>query len=343
MNILFTSAGRRGYLLEYFRAVMTSEDKIFAANSSAMCPAFAFADEYVVTPLIYDDNYIQFLLTYCINKKINAIISLFDVDLPVLAKNKSKFNEIGVKLIVSDAWFVEICNDKLKTFEFLQKNGLNTPKTFVDINHVRAAIDDGMINFPLMVKPRWGMGSIGVHQAEDWEELNFYEKKVKREISSSYLKYESKTCFDKSVIIQEKIVGNEYGLDVINDLQGRYINTVVKKKIMMRSGETDAAETVYDDEMQNIGKNISRIAKHIGNLDVDAFKDKQGKCYILEMNARFGGGYPFSHAAGVNLPLAIVKWLKHEEVDNKIFVPVKGVVAQKNIEIIKLNDILAKK
>ena len=34
----------------------------------------------------------------------------------------------------------------------------------------------------------------------------------------------------------------------------------------------------------------------------------------------FGGGYPFSHLAGVNLPMAIIKWLKNEFVDiNDLF------------------------
>lgn len=54
---------------------------------------------------------------------------------------------------------------------------------------------------------------------------------------------------------------------------------------------------------------------HIGNLDVDIF-EKNGEYYVLELNPRFGGGYPFSYEAGVNFPKAIIEWLKGNEIDD---------------------------
>ena len=80
----------------------------------------------------------------------------------------------------------------------------------------------------------------------------------------------------------------------------------MKKKIAMRAGETDISETVSEpaifDEVVRLGK----LTKHIGNMDTDAFL-VDGKPYILEMNARFGG-YPFSHMSGCDLPKALVAW-----------------------------------
>lgn len=37
--------------------------------------------------------------------------------------------------------------------------------------------------------------------------------------------------------------------------------------------------------------------------------------FVLELNCRFGGQYPFSHLAGVNYPKQIVRWLLGEETD----------------------------
>lgn len=77
---------------------------------------------------------------------------------------------------------------------------------------------------------------------------------------------------------------------------------------------------------------MSELLHHIGNLDVDVFLVNDTP-YVLEMNARFGGGYPFSHMAGVNLPLAIVKWLLNESVDSQILTAKPGVLTHKDIAL----------
>lgn len=336
MNLLFTSVGRRSYLLKYFKNALSSKDKIYAANSTALNPAFLEADESVVTPTIYDDAYIPFLLSYCQKKNITALISLFDIDLPILAENKDKFAKIGTQIIVSNKKFVDICNDKWKTYQFLKNQGFNVPKTYLSISDVYSDLINGKINYPVIIKPRWGMGSISVYQADNEQELEVFYAKIKREIKSSYLKYESAEDIENDILIQERIVGQEFGLDVINDLNGIYKNTSVKKKIAMRSGETDSAITVNEPELNSIGERISKLSQHIGNLDIDVFKGVDGKNYILEMNARFGGGYPFSHLAGVNLPKAIIEWLKGNEIDNFLLTPKIGVIGQKDINLVRL-------
>jgi hypothetical protein len=77
----------------------------------------------------------------------------------------------------------------------------------------------------------------------------------------------------------------------------------------MRSGETDIAETVDIKEFEDIAKNISVHLKHMALLDVDCFKSNDGKIFVLEMNCRFGGQYPFTHVAGVDVPQQIINWL----------------------------------
>lgn len=336
MNILLTSVGRRGYLVQYFKEALEGNGKVFVSNSDANSPAFKYADEYVVSPLIYDDNYIDFLLKYCIEHDIKLLVSLFDIDLYVLASNKDKFEEIGVTVVVSDKNFIEVCNDKWLTYNYLIKNNIPAPKTFLSIEDVRRALDTKDITFPLIVKPRWGMGSLEIYTADNLDELNIFYKKIKRNIEKSYLKYESKRDKNNCVIIQQKIIGEEYGVDIINDLNGKYRNTIIRKKIGMRAGETDAAEIVKNDEIEKITTQLALKTKHVCNLDMDILCDGN-KCYVLEMNARFGGGYPFSHLAGVNLPLAIIKWASNEEIKDSLLDAKLGVIGQKDINIIRLN------
>ena len=80
----------------------------------------------------------------------------------------------------------------------------------------------------------------------------------------------------------------------------------------MRSGETDKAISVIDDRFNKIGEIISSNLRHIGILDCDIFVSNN-EFYILELNPRFGGGYPFSHEAGINIAAIYIDWLFGEK------------------------------
>ena len=82
----------------------------------------------------------------------------------------------------------------------------------------------------------------------------------------------------------------------------------------MRRGETDRAITIADPRLEALGAVIGRSLKHVGNLDCDVF-DVGGAYHVLEMNPRFGGGYPFSHTAGANLPAALIAWADEKQPD----------------------------
>ena len=225
-----------------------------------------------------------------------------------------------------------------QSLSFLKKNGLNTPETFLYVEDALQALESGNIVFPVIIKPRWGMGSIAVFEADNESELILFYKKVRKEIKKTNLKYESEKDYEHSVLIQEKLSGQEYNLDVINDLEGKYQNTIVKKKFAMRAGETDCAETVNSVALKEIGQALSEKMHHIADLDVDVFC--QGDTvYVLEMNARFGGGYPFSHMAGVNLPLAIVKWLQADVVESNLLQEEFNVIACKDIRLKNMTNI----
>lgn len=335
MNLLLTSVGRRSYLVKYFKEAIGDTGEVHVANSSAISPAFLVADKAVVTPLIYDDAYIPFLLEYCQRNQIAALISLFDIDLSVLSKHREAFLKIGTTVVVSDYETVEVCNDKWKTFYHLSEYGFDVPMTFISLDEAINSLSQGVISYPVMVKPRWGMGSIAVFEAENEEELKIFYAKTMRNIQNTYLKYESAMDIEKSILIQEKLKGQEYGLDVINDLDCNYVTTIAKMKYAMRSGETDCAVTVDRPDLKQLGEKLSNAMHHCANLDVDVFVTED-KCYVLEMNARFGGGYPFSHMAGVNLPLAIIKWLNHESVDKEVLTERINIMGQKDIQLVRL-------
>lgn len=318
MNILFTCAGRRTYLLKYFKEQLGDDGKIIATDMQLSAPALTAADVKVRVPAVYAPDYIDQTLEVCKKYDVDAVVSLNDLELPILAAQKSRFAEAGVKVIVSDPKVIDICFDKYRTAQFVESIGLKSPKTFVSLAEAETALKKGELSFPLVLKPRWGSGSIGIEFVNDIEEL--------REVYAQLLKKIKKTILatastgEEYILIQEKINGQEYGLDVMNDLEGRHRAVSVKMKLAMRAGETDKAQTVDRADIREVGRKLGESLGHIANLDVDVF-ERDGELFVLELNPRFGGGFPFSYEAGVNLPGAIIEWLKGGDVDNATLQP----------------------
>lgn len=335
MNILITSGGRRSYLVDYFRKALGKDGHVLVSNNSSISTAYWAADAHFLLPQAFEEDYIPKLLALCKAEKVDALLTLFDVEIAILAKHRAAFEAIGVTLLVSPEECVAICNDKWKTYKFLRENGFDTIPSFLTVEEALLAVQEGRIHFPLIVKPRFGMGSLAIYTAENEEELRLLYKKSKRAIEKSFLHYESQAFPEYSVLIQACIQGQEYGLDIVNNLQGNYLNTIVKKKLAMRSGETDLAITEENPRLIALGQRISEHMGHYGNLDCDVFV-QDDKLYVLEMNARFGGGYPFSHIAGADVPKALVYCLRGEPVPMDLVQAKPGVLAQKSIGIIEI-------
>lgn len=336
MNILFTCAGRRTYLLKYFKENMKEDDKVVATDMQLSAPALQVADVIKQVPAVYNPKYVDIMLDICREQDIDAIISLNDLELPILSENRERFKEIGVTVIVSAPNVIETCFDKYKTAQWIESVGLKAPKTYVTLASAKYALAKGIIEFPLFMKPRWGSGSIGLETIDDMEELDIYYHILLKKIKKTILATAS--TGDEYILIQEKLTGKEFGLDVMNDLDGNNIAISVKQKLAMRAGETDKALTVDLPEVREIGAVIGRNLKHIGNLDVDVMQRANGDYCVLEMNPRFGGGYPFSYEAGVNMPKAILQWLKGEKIDPSILQPEYGKLFAKNDYLMEIKN-----
>lgn len=346
MNVLLTSSGRRTYLVDYFKQALEGKGLVFASNS-AMSPALVRADGYGISPLIYSEEYIPWILSFAKEHSIGLIVPLFDIDLPVLAKNRAMFEAEGIVLAVSSLETVETASDKYAMYNKLTAAGIGCPAAVLRVDEAAALqreVPDpreaACHRFrPMILKPRFGMGSLGLFTAEDEEELAVLYRKCLRKVRSSYLKYESAACSGDAVLIQELISGEEYGLDVISDFQGEYQTTVVRQKIGMRSGETDEAvilgpgDAEYD-VLSALGERLAQVFEIHGNMDVDVIMDPaEQKPYVIDINARFGGGYPFSHAAGVDLPRAYAAWAEGRKADPAWLKAQPGVHGYKDIEI----------
>jgi carbamoyl-phosphate synthase large subunit len=314
MNVLITCAGRRSYEIAAFKQAVGVGGRVLACDADPNAPAIRMADQAFIVSRIEAPEYVDELLTLCAQYEIGMVVPAFEPELPILADRKADFEALGTTLLVSAPEVIATCYDKVKTAAFLADCGIRSPRTFLSLEEALTALRGGELGYPVMVKPRFGVGSIGNHFADDDEELGFFVRQCRKRIARSFLASSSAADPDTAVLIQEAIDGEEYGLDIVNDLDGAYVCTFVKRKLRMRAGQTDRASTVADPRLEALGALIGRGLGHSGILDCDLLVDREGAC-VIDLNPRFGGGYPFSHLAGANIPAALIAWAEGRAAD----------------------------
>ncbi|MFY0758460.1 ATP-grasp domain-containing protein [Metabacillus dongyingensis] len=292
-NILFTSSGRRVSLIKYFKNVFVHNNingKIITADFKSNAPSAYFSDKHITVSKISSSEYLTQLLNICERESINLIIPLIDTELLLLAKNRSSFDEIGVKLLVSSYQLNEIASDKTKTYDFFIKKGIPTPKVYTKEELERKAY-----KFPLLIKPLDGSSSKGVTKISNEKELNFFREYV------------------PNAMVQEYVEGKEFTVDVMVDFKGNLKTIVPRLRIETRAGEVSKGITKKDDRIVNA---VKEVVKHLpqpaGCITIQCFKKNNGEISFIEINPRFGGGIPLSIQAGANFPLWTIQAAKGE-------------------------------
>ncbi len=304
MNVLLSAVGRRAYLVNYFKEVLAPlGGKVYATNTISDATGFLAADEARIVPPSASSEYVNVMVGLCKEWNVRLLFSLHDWDAPTLARARDRFTTVGTILVMARPEVLVACLDKYKMVKHMERLGVRCPRTVLSIKDSLASL-----SFPMIVKPRWGQGSIGIFKVNALDELEaafmFAERKA-RDFASVCPEIDQT---QPQVIIQEYVSAQEFGCDIVNDLSGKFRKAFVKRKLAMRSGETDAAESVDCEAIQKVAKRIAEWSGHLGCMDSDWFFKDGSDPILIELNPRFGGGYPFSHCAGVNVPLACINW-----------------------------------
>lgn len=283
MNILFCSAGRRCELLKDFKKTLDGNVKIVVTELSKFAPALNFADKAYIVPKINDENYMNVILDICKKEEINAVTTLIDPEIEILAANRDKFKSIGVEVLAPYKETAELCFDKYKMFKYLKENDINTVNTYGCLDDFEKDYENNKIIFPVFVKPRNGSGSVGARKINDISTLKDAIKE------------------DESLIIQE-YMGDAVDLDAdvyVDTISHNPVAIFSKKKISTTIGGANKTISFKDEKLfEFIKKAISKF-KFNGPIDMDFFY-KDGKYYLSEINPRFGGAYLHAYGAGVD-------------------------------------------
>ncbi|WP_299362322.1 ATP-grasp domain-containing protein [Winogradskyella sp.] len=296
MNILITSAGRRVSLVRAFQKELVKvypKAKVFTSDSNPLLSAACHvADNYFNVPRLDDNLYINKLLDLCKDNQIGLIIPTIDTELLMLSKHQNDFEAVGVKILISDVPFIQKCRDKREIHRFFESHHIRVAKEFSKTNY----------QLPLFIKPTDGSRSVDtfiVEKEEDFTEYHFENDKL------MFLEYLDHKAYD------------EYTCDLYYAKDGQLKCVVPRKRIEVRDGEVYKALTKRNALADFITSNLNYIEGARGGFAVQFFVNKSDETivYGIEVNPRFGGGYPLSYLAGANFP----KWIIEEYLlDNTI-------------------------
>ncbi len=294
MNLLFCSVGRRCELLKDFRKTLGDKVKLVVTDNSPYAPALEFADVSYQVPLIRDPAYIPMILEICKKERIDAVTTLIDPEIAILAANREAFEALGITVLAPYQETAELCFDKYEMARFLVEKGIPTIQTYGSFAEFRAAYDEGKIGFPVFVKPRTGSGSVGARRVDTCEML------------------EEVTASDPSLIIQELMTGVDMDADVyVDTVSHEPVAIFSKKKISTTIGGANKTISFKDERLFAFVKEALKAFRFNGPLDMDLFY-QDGRYYLSEINPRFGGAYLHAYGAGVDFPAFIYHNVKEK-------------------------------
>ena len=295
MNILILSAGTRNKIVQYFVRELNGSGKVIATDMSELAPAIYEADKYYIVPKMTDQNYLDIILKICEDEQVDGVLSLIDPELSFLANNKEKFESIGTVVVGSSYELCELSLDKFQMYNWLLEHKYRCAKSYIDKELFYQDLENGVITYPVFVKPARGSASIAISKVYDKETVELL------------------LAHDDGLMIQEFLNGQEIGADVYIDmLSGEVVSIFTKKKVKMRAGETDKAVSFKDENLFELITKFVTEAGYRGQIDIDIF-EVNGKYYISEVNPRFGGGYPHAYECGVNHMKLIVNNLLNKK------------------------------
>lgn len=275
-------------LLRAFRSALplaSVHGRVLASDASELSAAAWEADGRFVVPRCVDPEFIPEMLSLCERESVDLVVPTIDTELPYFAAHRNAFEAIGTQVLISDPEVVAICSDKVRTNEFLRIHGLPAVEQFPAEN---VPEDIAAWRYPLIAKPRRGSASAGVHLVSSEAEI--------RRLPPDY-------------IVERIAAGQEYTSDVYLDSSGQAAVVVPRLRLETRGGEVSKGVTERVPELVDVvGATCNALPGARGVLTIQAFFDEASKlAKVIEINPRFGGGFPLSHRAGANFPLWLVQ------------------------------------
>lgn len=286
-NILITSAGKRVTLVNLFKKELAQdypEAKVFTTDMNPeLAPAGYVSDHCFQVPRVTDPAYLQQLIRICQENEVGMIIPTIDTELLLLASNRELLQQAGVVPVVSSLDFVAACRDKRNTNALFQRLNIRVPEPRDKYHPV----------FPMFAKPYDGSLSKDLFVIRNEQELT---PEIMEHPKLIFMEYIDKSQY------KEYTVDLYYGRD--NELKC----IVPRERIEIRAGEINKGRTRKNYLVTYLKERMGYLPGVIGCICIQLFyRETDQDVVAIEINPRFGGGYPMSYHAGANYPRFLIQ------------------------------------
>jgi len=261
--------------------------KILATDSSSLSAGFFMADINEVIPQADEHSFLDRLFHIVKTYQVEVLMPSSGSDIYPYSENRKQLAEIGAEAIVSDRDKLEICRDKMLTFQTLSNKFL-LPFT--------TAESDKIDSFPVLAKPRFGKGSRGIVKIDDESDLKYIISKR------------------DDMVFQEYLPGTEYTVDVLSDLDGKPIVAVPRIRMQTKAGISTKGRVLRDPALEMNCMKIAELVGIRGPCCMQMKESAEGKLKLIEINPRMGGGTIFTSLAGANFPAMLLDMIEGRHV-----------------------------
>lgn len=251
-------------------------------------------------------TYIEELLQICRDENIDVLVPLISEDIPPIYNSLSRFDEAGVKVLLSDKDSkLMIANDKLELYKFLESRDIHVMPHTIEYNHDTLDEDLRSLGYPnkrIAVKLKDGCGGAGFKILDDERAKTICTVQNRTTRVNPYITKEQLSEIGESGrhVLQTYLGGKELGVLSLVD-KGRTVYALCHDNFAMQYATTTDCELVKNEEAENIVKEINHLLKLDCNIGYDFKRDENGKLYLLEINPRISATVVLAVEAGVNI------------------------------------------
>lgn len=252
---------------------------VVATDSNTLAAGFFMASKHAVMPeTANESDFVKKLLQVVAGNNVQVLMPSSGYDIYPYSKHRKELEGLGAMPVVSDRENLEVCRDKLLTYQRLSGR-FSIPFT---------TADPGKVKFPSVAKPRFGKGSRDVIKMEDEQDLRY--------VTAKY----------KEMIFQEFLPGIEYTIDVLSNLEGEPLIAVPRRRLQTKAGISTRGQIVRNPRLEEHCLQIAKSVGIVGPCCIQMKESTEGVPKLVEINPRMGGGTMFTTLAGANFPKMIL-------------------------------------